>query len=171
MNTVPVNVTALLGLDVLDAEFLYADNVTKRLVHRYVTSRCSDKLSYEDVWSVPITRYDDQLYSKMSFPNSTFYSTAQLKKLHLQFAHPSATKLYNLLQKAGTEAVGPDTLQRLQEIVATCERCQRIRKAPLRFRVSKGHEHVRFKAKAYLNIMYLDGLPMLHIVDEATRFS
>ena len=34
-----------------------------------------------------------------------------------------------------------------------------------------GHENVRFNAKAYIDIVYLDVKPVLHIVDEATRFS
>ncbi len=37
LDIVPVDVPALLGLDVLDAESLYPDNVTDRIVHRKVT--------------------------------------------------------------------------------------------------------------------------------------
>ena len=33
-----------------------------------------------------------------------------------------------------------------------------------------GHDNVRFNARAFIDIMYLDGKPALHIVDEATRF-
>ena len=32
-------------------------------------------------------------------------------------------------------------------------------------------ENIRFNAIAYIDSMYLDGKPALHIVDEATRFS
>ncbi len=156
---------------VLDAESLYADNTTNRLVHRLIYDRSSESIDYEDKWAVPIIRNDGHLYSRMSFPSFTFYTSVQLHKLHRQFAHPSAEKLYNLLQRAGLEAVTPETLERLKEIVAKCEPCQRIRNAPLRFRVSIGHENVRFNARAYIDVMYLDGKPVLHIVDEATRFS
>ena len=107
----------------------------------------------------------------MCFTNYTFYTTAQLQKFHRQFAHPSAGTLYNLLKKAGLEAVDAKTMEQLEDIVSRCEPCQRIRNAPLRFRVSMGHEDVRFNARAYIDIMYLDGRPVLHIVDEATRFS
>ena len=171
MDIVPVDVPALLGLDVLDSEQLYACNVTNRLVHRAVLSRPGEPLQYEDRWSVPLTRQNGHLYARMRFMNYTFYTTAQLQKLHRQFAHPSAGKLYNLLKRAGLEAVDSKTLEQLEEIVSRCEPCQRIRNAPLRFRVSAGHENVRFNAFAYIDIMYLDGRPVLHIVDEATRFS
>ena len=47
---------------------------------------------------------------------------------------------------------------------------QRIRNAPLRFRVSIGLENVRFNARAYIYVMYLDGKPVLHILDSETYF-
>lgn len=72
MDVVPVNDPMLLGLNVLDAEYLYAENVTNRLVHRYVSSRCSDKLLYEGTWSILIKRYDNHWYSKSSFLNTNF---------------------------------------------------------------------------------------------------
>ena len=92
-------------------------------------------------------------------------------KLHRKFAHPSAQKLYNLLERVGLEIVTPETLERLKTIVASCEPCQRIWNAPLWFRVSVGHENLRFNARAYIDIVYLDGWRALHIVDETTRFS
>ena len=171
MDIVPVNVPALLGLDILDSEELYADNVTNRLVHRHVVSNNNGILQYLDKWHVPLSRHDNHLYAAMSFPHFLFYTTTQLEKMHRQFAHPSASKLFNLLKRAGTEAVDAKTFKRIRDIVARCEPCQRIHNAPVRFRVSIGHEHVRFNARAYIDIMYLDGKPVLHIVDEATRFS
>ena len=88
-----------------------------------------------------------------------------------QFAHPSADKLYKLLRKAGLEAVDTSPRGQLKEIFARCEPCQRIKNAPMRFRVSIGRKDIQFNARAYIDIMYLDGRPVLHIVDEATRFS
>lgn len=150
---------------------MYAGNVTNRLVHRKIVDGSSEKLEFKDIWYVPITRHVGHLYSEMSFPRTTFYPVAQLQKMHRQFALSSATKLYNLLKRAGLEAVNSETLERLNDIVSKFEPCQRIRNAPLRFRVSMGHGDVRFHARAYIDIMYLDGRPVLHIVDEATRFS
>ena len=58
MDIVPVNVKALLGLDAIDAEGLYADNVINRSVNRRILSRSSDECQYDDMWSVPIIRHD-----------------------------------------------------------------------------------------------------------------
>ncbi len=171
IDIVPVDVPPLLGLDVLDGEGLYADNKNNRLVRREIPSRTGDVLKYEDHFHMPLTRHDDHLYAKMSFPHCTLYTTSQLLMMHRQFAHLSAGKLHNLLGKAGLEAVDASTHAQLEEIVARCETCQRIKNAPMRFRVSMGHKNVRFNARAYIYIMYLEERPALHIVDEATRFS
>ena len=146
MDVVPVDVPALFGLDVLDSESLYADNVTNRLVHRFVSSCSNDPLEYDDIWSVPIIRRDSHLYALMSFPESIFYTNAQLLKLHRNFAHPSAQKLYKLCERAGLEMVASETLERLKTIVASCEPYQRIRNARLRFRIFVGQENLKFYA-------------------------
>ena len=62
IGIVTVNVPALLGLDVLDSESLYADNVMNRLVHRRILSRSGEPLQFEDLWHVPIIRHDSHLY-------------------------------------------------------------------------------------------------------------
>ena len=49
MDIVPVDVPALLSLDVLDAECLYADNITNRIVHRIVISNPGDPLRCHDL--------------------------------------------------------------------------------------------------------------------------
>ncbi len=123
MNIVPVNVPALLCLDVLDAEGLYAVNFINRLVHRKINSRSRELLVYADTSHVPIVRLDAHLYSRMSFRNTTFY-TQQLQNLNRQFAHHSAKSLNNLLRRVRLEAVNSEALERLNEIVSRCEPCQ-----------------------------------------------
>ncbi len=98
LDIVSADVPALLDLDILDSESLFADTMTNRLVKRVVTSEPDEPLRYVDEWSVPLTRFDHHVYAKMSFPRSIFCSRAQLNKLHRRFAHPAATRLYNLLR-------------------------------------------------------------------------
>ena len=100
LDIVPVDVPALLGLDVMDGECIYADNVINRLVHWHMFSRKDEPLRYKDLCHVPLTRYAGHLYVRMGFPRCTFYTITQLKKMHRQFAHRSASKLYNLLKIA-----------------------------------------------------------------------
>ena len=117
------------------------------------------------------TPHDNELFAAMYFPHYLFYTTTQFEKIHRQFAHPPASKLFNLLERAGTEAVDVRIFKRIYDIVARCESCQHIHKAPERFHVSILYENSRFNDRAYINIMYLDDKPYLHIVYEATLSS
>ena len=167
---VPIDITARLGLDVLDGERPYADIVTNRLVHRHVLSRTGEQLQYEYLWSVPRIWHQGHSYARMDFLQCTFYTTAQLKKSNRRFAHPSADKLYRLLRITGLEAVDSSTVEEIDRIVAECEPGRRIKNGALRFIVSLSHANIRFNAKAYIDIVYLGWHLVLHIVDEATRF-
>ena len=84
----------------------------------------------------------------------------QLRKLHKQVAHPSATKLYDLLKIAGTKAVIPKTLENLEYLVSTCEPCRKIRTAPKRYLATLEAENTRFNAKVNINFMYIEGTPV-----------
>ncbi len=91
MDIVPADVPVLLGLDVLDVEILYTDNVTNRLAHRKILSRRGDAVRYKDILHVPLQRLENHLYPRMSFLQHTFYTTAQLSRMRRNFPHTSAT--------------------------------------------------------------------------------
>ena len=84
--------------------------------------------------------------------------------------HPSAAKLYDLLKRARPEDTTPETLEVLEDISRRGP-CQRIQNAPTRFKVSCGAENAQFNERVMMDVMYLDGKPVLHIVDEGTHFS
>ena len=93
-----------------------------------------------------------------------------MRKLHKQYAHPSADRLYNLLKTAGLETVDQKTLKVLEDIMARCDLCQRIGAAAPRLRVTMGYENTWFNSKVYMNVPEVDSRKVLHMVD-ATRFS
>ena len=149
----------------------FGDDQHKTRYLRRAASTPGDPLRYHDLWCIPLSRHNGHLYAKMCFPTSTFYTMKKLQKLHRQFAQPSAENLFNLLKRVGTEAVDASTYEQLQETVSLFDPCQRTRNAPRRFRVTLGQEDLRFNAEAFIHIMYLDGRPVLHLFDAATRFS
>eukprot|EP00180_Rhodochaete_pulchella_P004061 Plantae.Rhodophyta-Rhodochaete_pulchella.ctg74856.p1 GENE.Plantae.Rhodophyta-Rhodochaete_pulchella.ctg74856~~Plantae.Rhodophyta-Rhodochaete_pulchella.ctg74856.p1 ORF type:complete len:209 (+),score=12.17 Plantae.Rhodophyta-Rhodochaete_pulchella.ctg74856:155-781(+) len=128
--------------------------------------------SFVDLRSVPMKRNQGHLYVAMSIKTSNVnFTTSQLLKLHRQFSHASAEKLYNLRRKARPEDTPPDTLRRLKELSRRCDTCQRIANAPTRFKVSFGADNIAFNEKVLLDVMYLEGKPVLHLVDDGTHFS
>lgn len=106
----------------------------------------------------------------MGFDHSSHFTRAQLTKMHRQFFHPSSEKLFKLLKRAQPGDATPETLKTLDDINKRCGPCQRIQNGPVRFRVSFGAENVCFNERILMDVMYIDGKPVLHIVDDGTHF-
>ena len=176
-DVVSADITALLGHDVLDSESLVADTFEGRLRKRIKVSdfKKSDGKQMSDIvidaWSVPLSRHLGHIYASFVFSPRMYFTRIQLMKLHKKFAHPSAQKLCNLLKSSRPEDATPETLRILEGLAKRCDPCQRIQNAPNRFCVSFGVENVRFNERLLIDIMYLEGKAVLHIVDEGTRFS
>ena len=171
VDVVRPDVPALLGLDVLDSHSLIPDTVMDRLTKRIMFSNDDGSKGYIDLWSVPIRRYGGHAFVRMSGPARVNFTRAHLRSLHRNFSHPSAEKLYQLIKKARPEYATAETMNTLKELTKRCVPCQRVHNAPMRFRVTMGAENVKFNERLMMDIMYLDGQPVLHIVDEGTRFS
>jgi hypothetical protein len=84
--------------------------------------------------------------------------------------HPSVEKLFNLIQRARPEHATKEAREHLASIQQECDTCQRLGPRPLRFQVSIPDEII-FNRELALDLMYLDGQAVLHIVDLSTRFS
>jgi len=121
---------------------------------------------------VPLVRSSSgHVYVSMDIGQHTFFSVAQVQRLHRQFYHPSAEKLFQLLRKARPEDVTPETLKVLEDLGKRCDPCQRIQTAPVRFKVSFGAEHVRFNERIMMDVMSIDGAPILPVRRDSLRSS
>ncbi|KAI0995357.1 hypothetical protein K3495_g12825 [Podosphaera aphanis] len=90
----------------------------------------------------------------------------QIRRLHKRFGHPSVSKLGNLLDRAGYK----DCRVILSEIVKHCELCQKHGPSPRRFKFSLRDDDCCFNQTIFVDVLFIEGKPVLHIVDEATRF-
>src|SRR6266480_7180158 len=97
--------------------------------------------------------------------NPCYLTEVELRRLHRRFGHPSATRLHHILKKSGRET-DKKIIDRLTEV---CDQCQKHGKAPTRFKFNL-REEIDFNHSIIVDIMYIDNQPLLHIVDEATRF-
>ena len=172
LDVVQTDIPALLGTNILDRESLIANTVANRLrkpvgvEHKYGTTR------YVDEWSVPVYRaHGNDVLARINFPSKVNFSRAQLLNLHKLFFHPSVQKLLKLRCRARPEVAPPGTLEMLQDPAKRCDPCLRIHNAPTHFRVCIGAENVRFNERVLLDSMYINGKPVLHIVDEGPHFS
>ena len=80
MDVVDVDIPALLGLDVLDGNGLFFENVTGYLWSRIMT--CKEPLQFENRRKTKLIRKDKYLYVPLKSPIQSFNTRAQLRKLH-----------------------------------------------------------------------------------------
>jgi len=157
VNVVDLNVPLLFGLDALDAYALYVNSVENTL-------KCDSR----DIVT-PLVRKDGHIY--LEWGHAIHYTTAELERLHRHFNHPAAERLSALLARAGGPKATPNARAELDRVAAACQVCQRLAKAPSRYRVALPTEGVTFNRTVYLDLMYLDGRSVLHVVDRDTAFS
>lgn len=108
-----------------------------------------------------------QSYLIGSFDQNPCYLTeAELRRLHRRFGHPSAKRLEKLLTRAGHDI----DKKSLEYLTKYCHFCQKHGKSPGRFRFTL-RDDVEFNFNIIVDIFYINSRPVLHIVDESTRFS
>lgn len=90
----------------------------------------------------------------------------ELRRLHRRFGHPSVDRLSHLLKGAGHTDVDASALEAISKF---CHHCQLHSSAPQRFKFNL-KDDVDFNYEIIVDIMYLLGLPVLHVVDLATSF-
>jgi len=108
-----------------------------------------------------------QAYLLESFESNPCYLTeVELQRLHRRFGHPSVERLQRVLDRAGHNDVDKKTLEHLTKY---CHFCQKHGKSPGRFRFTL-RDDIEFNYCIVVDIMYISGSPLLHVVDEGTRF-
>ena len=108
-----------------------------------------------------------QAYLLDSFElNPCYLTEVELQRLHRRFGHPSVEKLQRVLDRAGHDDVDKKTLEHLTKY---CHFCQKHGKSLGRFRFTLWDD-IEFNYCIIVDIMYISGSPLLHVVDEGTRF-
>lgn len=171
-HVVDVSLPFLLGLDVctqsklvldMDSDTLrsklegWTQNLIRRNGHLYWT------------WNLEALR---TATSSVAYAyESALFTMPELRHLHYHFFHPTAKKLYNLIKRAHPEQLTPSTRKMLEDISRNCATCTTFSSKPLRFRVSMPADDLVFNQEISLDLFWLDGKAVLHIVDLGTGFS
>lgn len=93
------------------------------------------------------------------------YTDIELRQLHRRFGHPSVRRLARVLERSGHEI----DRKALEHLTKYCRLCQLHSRAPGRFKFTLRDDR-EFNYCVYIDIFYIDSMPVLHVVDEATRF-
>jgi len=153
------NVPFLLGLETLDRYKMYVINVTDELV------------CVKEGINLPTIRSDGHAYYRREWSPDILYTFPELVRIHRHFSYASPERLYAVMRRAKTEGAVPETLQRLQDVAAACDVCQRLAKERGRFRAALPEGEVIFNRVVLIDLMFLRGRAVLHIDDQDTLFS
>ena len=160
VNVVRANEPFLLGLDLLDKLQLYLDTTRNVLI------------SSPGNISGPIVRKFGHVYLEWKREDAVLFSRSEMLKLHRGFRHPTDTKLLNLIRKAPPHEATEATTKVLKEISKSCNAGQRLGSQPTRFKTTlPALQEVKFGEEISMDLMFIEGKALLHIVDTATRFS
>ena len=152
----------LLCLADMDRLGVYFNNIDNSLVMK------STRIPVIRRFDHPFLLWESSLNSfiTQSFDHNPCYLTeTELRQLHRRFGHPSAMKLRLLLERSGHEVNKPA----LDRLTKYCSLCQKHGKSPGRFKFTL-RDDVNFNYSIFVDIMYIDNSPILHVVDEATRY-
>ncbi|KAI1004852.1 hypothetical protein K3495_g3366 [Podosphaera aphanis] len=112
-------------------------------------------------------KFDYQSFVQGSIlTNECFSTNSELCRLHRRFGHLSVDRLRRLLERSGHNDFNISYLNNLTNF---CKQCQLKGKSPGRFKFNLRDE-LNFNYSIIIDIMYIDGKPVLHVVHEATRF-
>ena len=146
----------LLCLKDMDTLGIYLNNITNQLI-------CQDGKS------IPIFRKWGHPWFFVNKNNKIaagiHLTEAELCRVHTRFGHPSVNKLHKLLTRAGHD-IEHKTIEMINKF---CHYCQIKGESPRRFKFTLKKD-VDFNYEIIVDVMYLDGKPVLHAVDAATAF-
>jgi hypothetical protein len=154
-HVVPTNTPFLFCLQDIDRLGVKLDNLANVLIQ-------GEKI-------IPIVRKWGHPWMLLHHPEEVLawchLTETELRQLHRRFGHPSIRRLTRVLERAGHE-VEQKAIERLTKY---CHQCQMNSKAPGRFKFTLKDDY-EFNWCIIVDVMYLDGKPVLHVVDEATAF-
>ena len=90
----------------------------------------------------------------------------ELRQLHRRFGHPSVRRFTRVLRRARQEV----DAKYVEYLTKYCHQCQMNGKSLGRFRFTLKDDY-EFNYSILIDILYLGGRPVLHVVDSATSFN
>ena len=155
---VDADIPFLLCLQDLDRSGYYYNNQTDLVTYKNNTKP-----------PIPITRIFNHPFMVWGPVSIAYLTEPELRQLHRRFGHPSVDRLVKLLEKTNHE--DPQNRQVLKDITAYCEFCQKHSRSPGRFKFSlKDEDNTYFNYALVVDVMYIEGDPVLHVVDQGTSF-
>ena len=161
-HIVDVNTPFLLCLADLDKLGAFFNNLTNKIIQTNRSHPVIRRYGHAFLlWNM--SAY--MITSESLTSNQCYLTDVDLRRLHRRFGHPSVRRLHQVLERSGHDV----ELQAIEYLTKYCEHCQKHAKSPGRFSFTI-KDDIDFNCNVIVDILYIEGKPVLHIVDESTRF-
>lgn len=157
ISNVESDIPIILSLSDMDRLGVYYDNKLDKLVYR--TSGTS----------IDVTREYGNAFVTWNPMTECYLTYQELSRLHRRFSHPSSEKLMDVLRRADGKNVGDNNRKMLEQIGRTCSSCQKYAQQPKRF-IFELRDEKYFNQNIFVDKFTLERKPVLHVVDESTRY-
>lgn len=107
---------------------------------------------------------------KPDYVDYFFFTETDLRQIHRAFCQPSIRSTENLLKRSNGGNLEAQTRRLIRNIGQSCQSCQQKSGPPRRFKLTIGTSNLRFNHSVKFYTMYLDEIPVLHLVDQGTHF-
>lgn len=141
---------------------VYYNNITNTLVTPSVTLPITRRFGHLFlIWGDAL-----KVYIQNSFNHNPCYLTnVEIRRLHRRFEHPLSTKLYSVLEQSGHNV----DKRALDHLTKFCSFCQKYGRSPGRFKFTL-RKDLDFNYSIFVDIMYINGSPVLHVINKATHY-
>ena len=92
-----------------------------------------------------------------------------MEKLDIKMSHPPAQRLLQMLRTAKPTR-SSSIRSTLNEITLACNLCKEFHSSPFRFRAALSPDKVIFNHELAMDLMLIDGNPVLNVVDTHTGY-
>ena len=162
----PVNISFLLYLADNDKLRAFFNNITNWVTQ----SQTQLPRSYPVIWRYGYAfllwyTFAYTLTTKSFALNPCYLIDVKLRRLYRRFGHLSVHRLHRLGERSGHVV----EIQALQYLIKYCEQCQKYGWSLGRFAFTF-KDDFDFNYNVIVDIMYIEGKPILHLVDELIRF-
>ena len=167
-HVVKASTPFLLCLHDMDRRKAYFNNVSNRLIFPGGETPVVRRFGHPFLLLANIQSIDVYIEESL-LCNPCYLTETELRRLHRRFGHPAVDRLHKILARSGHEDIDMSMLEHLTKF---CHHCQVHGKSPGRFKFTlRDEDNSMFNYNLIIDVMYINNIPVLHVVDEATRMN
>ena len=162
-HIIEINIFFLLSLTDLDKTDAYFNNVINRLIQKNQFHSIVRRYGHVFLMWHAFSR---SIINESLNQHFCFLIEMEIRRLHRRFDHFFVRRLHQILKRTEHDV----DVKIIQFLIKYCQHCQKFEKFSKRFNFILRNDDVDFNFNVTVDIFYIQNKPILHFVNETTRF-